>query len=162
MKALLFLMNMNPLNESSVNVWGMPKYTPILSSNILMDTLLQYIWTTLLEMNTLTNFNLCYIKLCRITSHSCSGMFVRAFWWSSSFSRCSRWLVKQLFWLTASMFSSSFDERSSDLIYSFSEINEERLSDGLRCDDNFEMPSIKTKMWKYRDFIYCLGKITII
>lgn len=61
----------------------------------------------------------------------------------------------------ASMFSSSFDERSSDLIYSFSEINEERLSDDLRCDDNFEMPSIKTKMWKYHDFIYRLGKIMI-
>lgn len=48
----------------------------------------------------------------------------------------------------ASMFSSSFDERSSDLIYSFSEINEERLSDGLICGESFEMPSIKTKTWE--------------
>lgn len=95
-----------------------------------------------------TNLDLCYIKLCRITSHSCSGMFVRAFWWSSSFSRCSKWLVKLLFWLMASMFSSSFDERSSDLIYSFSEINEERLSDGLKYGENFEIPSIKTKTWE--------------
>ena len=111
---------------------------------------------------TVTNLNLYYIKLCRITSHSCSGMFVRAFWWSSSFSRCSRWLVKQLFWLMASMFSSSFDERSSDLIYSFSEINEERLSDGLICGENFEMPSIKTNTWeKYHDFIYHIIKIKI-
>lgn len=154
MKTLLFLMNMNPLNESWVNVWGMPKYIPIFLSNIAMDTLLQYIWIILLEINTLTTFKVCYIKLCRITSHSCSGMFVRAFWCSSSFSRCSRWLVKQLFWLMASMFSSSFDERSSDLIYSFSEINEERLSDDLICDDNFEMPSSKTKMWKYHYLIY--------
>jgi len=48
----------------------------------------------------------------------------------------------------ASMFSSSFDERSSDLIHSFSEINEERLSEGLKCSELFEIPSIKTKTWE--------------
>lgn len=58
----------------------------------------------------------------------------------------------------ASMFSSSFDERSSDLIYSFSEINEERLSDGLKYGENFEIPSIKTKTWeKYHDLIECIN-----
>lgn len=141
----------------------MQKHTPIFFNNYYYGYIITIHMDYIIrdQQCILTNFNFYYRKLFRITSHSCSGMFVRAFWWSSSFSRCSRWLVRQLFWLMASMFSSSFDERSSDLIYSFSEINEERLSDGLICDDNFGTPSIKTKKWKYHDFTYHLRIITI-
>lgn len=80
------------------------------------------------------------MSLLKLTSHSCSDMFESIFWCSSNFSRCSKWAVKQALWLMLSIVSNSFDERSSDLIYSLSEADEEKLSDRFMHDWNLDTP----------------------
>lgn len=83
------------------------------------------------------------------TSHSCCGKLVSEFWWSSSLVRCSRWLLRQHFWLRASISLSSLADRSNDVMCSLSEAREEELSDCLIWDGSLEDPFFpRNKRWK--------------